>query len=232
MKKVLFIAALLLTLLPLVSDVSVVTAQNMASEYNPSSPWNKADISGKYYLQRCDYCDVIVGGTHETFRNQSMAEHVALMHPEVGGNNGGTDYGGGSNNNQGGNGEGIRYSVVDIFFVAQCFESLNICNAYSFISDYDASCGKYIDIGTYKQYAEVQALCSFIRYRFEAMFKKITVENAISQGYPMVLIYKDTNATSKNGILYYSVTTEIPANNSILIRHVYVFNKDVITTVR
>ncbi len=215
MKRIL-ITVFLLTIISGITNSCVLLAQNMATEsYNPYSPWHKADETGYYIMQRCEYCGLFITGTSQNNFNVNMNFHIEFMHPEYSNNYNGNNYSGGEGNTGSSQGNYIDYvPVVDLYIVAHSLEDIGICSANGFIHDYDVLYGDYIInnvVPLYRLRRYIEQTCN-IR-------SGVDINTAIDNNYPFLALSRPNMSEFSNYCLYYDSTYyihyEIITNNNI-----------------
>ncbi len=218
MKQFLYIATLFVALFLSYMDGNVAYGQNMAREYNPNSPWNQADTSDKYYMERCQYCDTWITGTSETFKNQAMQEHIRLFHPEVNGNNTDTpDTNNGSSEGQNGGSSNNQYSneasLVHIRDVANAMQIIGKCNYYDFMIEYQCNVILWNDDS-----AKASSIVSYITSRYDTI-PNMDLRTAINHGYSFIVFTRPSSGK------YYNVYTNYCINsiNSLVCDYFIVF---------
>ena len=190
MKRFLYLTICLVTILPLLTNGGRALGQNMATEsYNPNSPWNQADETGYFCMERCPICDEFVVSYDENSVYANMENHILTMHTELVGDDGDTlvnsgEESGGAPSNNSGDPNNVNYtSVVNLSDVANALDLLGIFNANWFLEDYDIYCGLYID----ENVVSPAHLNQFIRTRYQ-LRTNVDLKGAIDNGYPFLML--------------------------------------------
>lgn len=210
MKQFLYIVALLIAFLFSFNDANTAYGQRMARE----SPWQEADKTGKYYMERCEKCGVWITGTSETFKNQAMDEHMRIIHPEgVDNSNDENDENHNGNNNSN-NDANISDAIVviDIYQAAYALADIGVCMADDFVSFYKITSNSFVWNKNTITLSEFRSYVS----RYYTKATEITDIDMIPEECKVAVLSKSptfciqTNDGRK--LLYYQISTEIRRN--------------------
>lgn len=201
MRRILFIATLLVAFFSTFTDYSTTQAQSMAAE-TIYDAYDQTKDGKNSYWEPCPKCGEFIGGHTEAQYNNNVKLHNEMKHPEfsdgeapgvVGGESGTGTGGSGSSSGSGGTAGGYS-NVVNVSSVASAMQSIGVCGYSWFMDEFDA----YYRFG-WTDCVGISAMDSFIRSRFYVQ-KGYTYERAKRSGRPFILIYK-TSSDGKYGVL-------------------------------
>jgi hypothetical protein len=241
MKRILYFTAILLMLLPVLSEESVVFGQNMATEYyDLNYLWHQADKTKYFIIERCKKCGQFVASDDPDDREENMEKHRKRKHPfndDCNDGNAGNDsdddynYGNteertdcGSFYSNGSSDRSNNIYVVNLHSVALAMDILGVCDAKMFMDDYDSYYGMYVT----KDAVLAANVDTYLRKHYQPK-SKVTITAAINNNYPFILLSNPLQSGTRiNGkeIYYYDVIYNYNLNeHSNQYHYLYVFDK-------
>ena len=189
MRRILFIATLLVAFFSTFTDYGTTQAQSMAAETIYDAYDQTKDGDDTYWLP-CDKCGLFFGGKTETQAKNNLDNHKQMKHPEFsdGGSSGsvggGSGTGGNGSSSGSGGATGGSSNIISVGTVAFAMQSIGVCDYSWFIDEFDAY---YRHRRT--DYVEMSTMDSFIRSRFYVQ-RGYTYERAKRSGRSFIMIYK------------------------------------------
>lgn len=201
MRRILFIATLLVAFFSTFTDYGTTQAQSMAAETIYDAYDQTGDGKDSYW-KPCPICGEFIGGYTEAQYNNNVELHNEMKHPEFSDGEapgivgGGSETGnGGSGNSSGSGGTTGGYpNLVSVSSVAYAMQSIGVCSYSSFKGRFDA----YYGYGK-SDFVSVYAMDSFIRSSFHFQ-RGYTYEKAKRSGRPFIMICK-TSSGGNYGVL-------------------------------
>ena len=196
MRRILFIATLLVAFFSTFTDYGTTQAQSMAAEIIYDVYNRTPDGENKIWLP-CDVCGEFFSGSSESEAARNVKKHKDIVHPSgwddgtSGGVNNGNGNGSGndgSGNSLGSGGTTTSYAnLVNVKAVASALQSLKVCDSNWFMDEVSA----YYRYGMTSDCVDVTMVDAVIRSRLHPK-TGYSHESAKKSGRPFLILIKMT----------------------------------------